>query len=216
MRKGEIARLTWDMLGPLRHAVDPEDPRGDHKEPYGPDAWTGGRGAFDHRTAAASAPFRMPADLPPRVQGQTRAAHHGLLGRLEESPSGGRAGRREAFPRPQTLSTIRPLIRAGVDETTAMKVSDHKTRSMLFRYSIVTERETADALLRADTYLSTQPTRADGEKGQLRDIRTDGGGKSLTGLRGVGSSRRLRTEDQPPTPDDSDPIDPDLKPTRSR
>jgi hypothetical protein len=34
-----------------------------------------------------------------------------------------------------------------VDETTAMKVSGHKTRSMLLRYNIVTERETADALV---------------------------------------------------------------------
>ena len=54
-------------------------------------------------------------------------------------------------------------------------------------------RETADALLRVDAYLSTQPTSAEREKGQLRDIRADGGGKSLTGLRGVGSSGRIRT-----------------------
>jgi integrase len=94
-------------------------------------------------------------------------------------------------------SAVRTLIRAGVDETTAMKVSGHKTRSMLLRYNIVTERETADALLRADAYLSTQPTSAENEKGQLRDIRADGGGKSLTGLRGVGSSGRIRTYNPP-------------------
>ena len=41
---------------------------------------------------------------------------------------------------------------------------------MLLRYNIVTERETADALLRADAHLSTQPTRVENEKGQLRDI----------------------------------------------
>jgi len=39
------------------------------------------------------------------------------------------------------------------------------------------------------------------------------GGKSLTGLRGVGSSGRIRTENQPSTPDDPDPIDPELKAT---
>lgn len=39
---------------------------------------------------------------------------------------------------------------------------------MLLRHNIVTERETADALLRADAYLLTQPTRVENEKGQLR------------------------------------------------
>jgi integrase len=94
-------------------------------------------------------------------------------------------------------SAVRTLIRAGVDETTAMKVSGHKTRSMLLRYNIVTERETADALLRADAYLSTQPTRVENEKGQLRDIRESGGGKSLSARARVGSSGRIRTYDPP-------------------
>ena len=78
-----------------------------------------------------------------------------------------------------------------------MKVSGHKTRSMLLRYNIVTERETSDALVRADAYLSTQPTRAEREKGQLRDIHAHGGGKSLTGQEGVGSPGRIRTYDPP-------------------
>ena len=61
------------------------------------------------------------------------------------------------------------LIRAGVDETTAMKLSGH-TRSMLTRYNIVTERETADALLRADAFLSTQPRERNVEEGQFGDM----------------------------------------------
>ena len=69
-------------------------------------------------------------------------------------------------------SAVRTLIRAGVDESTAMKVSGHKTRSMLLRYNIVTERETADALLRADAYLALQPTPAEREKGQATFART--------------------------------------------
>jgi hypothetical protein len=35
---------------------------------------------------------------------------------------------------------------------------------MLLRYNIVTVRETADALLRADAYLSTQPTQSENER----------------------------------------------------
>ena len=59
------------------------------------------------------------------------------------------------------------------------------------------KRETADALLRADAYLALQPTQTESEKGQLRDIRQDGGGKSLTPQGGVGSSGRIRTYNPP-------------------
>jgi integrase len=56
-------------------------------------------------------------------------------------------------------SGVRNLIRSGVDQATAMKVSGHVTTSMFTRYNITTEGETAEALKRADAYLATQPRR---------------------------------------------------------
>jgi hypothetical protein len=84
---------------------------------------------------------------------------------------------------------------------------------MLLRYNIVTEREPADALVRADACLSTQPTKAEREQGQSRDIHAEGGANSSTGLEGVGSPGRIRSEERPPTPDDSSPLDPDSEGT---
>ena len=46
-------------------------------------------------------------------------------------------------------------------------------------------------------------------------LRADDGGKSLTGLRGVDSSGRIRTESQPSTREDPDPLDPELKPIQA-
>jgi integrase len=65
MRKGEIARLTWDMLDRSGTPVGPEDPRGDHEEPHGPHARARGRRSKDHRAPAPRPPLRLPADLPP-------------------------------------------------------------------------------------------------------------------------------------------------------
>jgi len=63
---------------------------------------------------------------------------------------------------------------------------------MLLRYDIVTERETADALLRA-VALSTQPTGRNVEEGQFGVIPAVAVGQVLTAQGGVGSSGRSRT-----------------------
>jgi len=58
-------------------------------------------------------------------------------------------------------------MRAEPVKALAERVSGHKTRSTLIRYNLVTERETADALLGPDAHPSTQPTQAENETGQL-------------------------------------------------
>ena len=192
MRKGEIGRLTWDMLDRTGTPWVLRIPAAITKNRTGRTLGLEGevRAIIERRLRARC--FDTPLVFHRTCKGKPGQpiADFWDVWRNALQAAGLPAGRLFHDLR---RSAVRPLIRAGVDETTAMKVSGHKTRSMLLRYNIVTERETADALLRADACLSTQPTGAEREKGQLRDIRADGGGKSFTAKVGVGSSGRIRT-----------------------
>ncbi len=54
-------------------------------------------------------------------------------------------------------TAVRNLIRSGVEESTAMKISGHRTRSMLDRYNIQDEQDIQEAMVRVTEYVSTLP-----------------------------------------------------------
>jgi len=196
MRKGEIARLTWDML----------DRSGSPWVLLIPGPIT------KNRTGRA---LGLEGDVRAIIERRLKARRLDCP-RIFHRVAKGRPGQpitafwdvwREALEAARLpegrlfydlrRSAVRTLIRAGVDETTAMRISGHKTRSMLLRYNIVTERETAAAMLRADAYLSTQPLDRNVEEGHFGDTLAAAGAEVLSAQQGVGSSGRIRTYNPP-------------------
>lgn len=55
-------------------------------------------------------------------------------------------------------SGVRNMIRSGVSESVAMKISGHKTASIFKRYDITSVQDIRDAVIRTQEYLKTQPT----------------------------------------------------------
>ena len=52
---------------------------------------------------------------------------------------------------------VRNAIRAGVSETTVMRITGHRTRAMLDRYNIVSEKDLQEAITKTAAYVETLP-----------------------------------------------------------
>ena len=151
MRRGEISQLTWDMLDRSEGTWVLRVPSRIVKNKDGRAFGFAGRTRTIIERRLQSRRFDCPLIFhrSGRKMGPFRDRWRSALNAAGLPPS--------RLFHDLRRSAVRTLIRSGVDPTIAMKVSGHKTRSMLDRYNIIEETETAAALQTAEAWLEAQP-----------------------------------------------------------
>jgi integrase len=148
MRKGEVARLTWEAFDretrTLRlHARDAKTRRGRVLTLEGPlweimerrlKARRLDCALIFHRDGAAVREFRKAWATACKRAGLPGVLFHDLR-----------------------RSGIRNMVRAGVDPAVAMKISGHRTRATFDRYDITSEDDLRSAVKRTEEYVSALP-----------------------------------------------------------
>jgi integrase len=158
-RKGEILGLTWDKVD-LKQGLarlDPGETKNDEGRTFymNEELWREMRAL--HAKRRLGCPYAFHRNGEPvrdfRDAWDTACGKVGLKGKLFHDL------RRTA---------IRNMVRAGVPELVAMKISGHKTRSIFDRYNIVSEEDLKEAARKQQVYLQNQQLNEDfGPRGQL-------------------------------------------------
>ncbi len=169
MRPGEIRQLTWEMLNRETWTL--------HLDPRAAKTRRG-------RTIALLTPAGEPTPLSKLMERRLKRQVPGCFlifhrrGRGGDDQKGGKPGQPirdfsklwaaalKTAKLPQGLkpydlrrSAIRNMVRAGVKESVAMRISGHRTRSTFDRYNITAEEDVAAAVEQTVAYVQALPTK---------------------------------------------------------
>ena len=181
-RKGEIMGLTWDKVDLKQGIVrlNPGETKNDEGRTFymNEEVWKEMRTLHSKRRIGC--PFVFHRNGHPvrdfRDSWDSACIRAGLFEILKDehgNPIKDKKGKEMKVPtkifHDFRRTAIRNMVRAGVPERVAMKVSGHKTRSVFDRYNIVSDDDLREVARKQQAYLDRQsisPTEA-AEKGQV-------------------------------------------------